>query len=669
MTAPGAPPPKWFLRWTNIQEPVGDEGRPWGDGSEIARRRGLGQNPWDTGCRVTPLIGGLDAMTRMAVELQDVIDKANKATPKFDAATRTWPNGHVYIADWRFNCLRDLSTKNTWKTDDWGAANTAAFDQTAIGLVRKLMQAGIQVRLLLWLPHWLGKKAAKLQAHLDDHRWAARLVQAENARLMTKFAATRQGDPQLGVVALDKRTADVLAPSHHQKLLVLRSPWANIAFAGGVDLAFTRRDDVDPAGANAPVLRGDWQSGTQIPRPSGWPREAAVDYYTVDFGNDPPSERQKSDLPVEVYGDRQSWHDQHLVLEGEVVATLEDHFRERWQLAGDCLLWATFKPRLSGQVILSTDAAFDRGLIEQLPPATRPVPITGPATHSVQMWRTIPLSGKRTTGSFRRGEFTVMAGLANACQKATQLIWIFDQFFWSIPLARLLQQQVFMNPSLHVVIVLPPHADTQPEDAHQARHDALAKLTADDSQRIAIYAMWNPASNTGVYVHAKVQMFDDELLVCGSANLNRRSFLCDTEMAFAVADKTVLDAHQQALWKHLFPGTTVVPPAKSGANWGKAMFDAIAEASGVTKSAKASPASKLMLDPWEQEIVELPNHSERRRSVLQTGWLYDHILDATSVDPAVEHGRPTLAKVVERLETRYRTKSDGSLRFPYRKPA
>ena len=175
---------------------------------------------------------------------------------------------------------------------------------------------------------------------------------------------------------------------------------------------------------------------------------------------------------------------------------------------------------------------------------------------------------------------------------------------------------------------------------------------------------------SGIYVHAKVQMFDDDLLVCGSTNLNRRSFVCDTEISFAVADAEVLDDHQRALWDHLFPGTKF--PLDRGPrpmDWGARMFRAIAEASGVTRSNRASTAPKLIRDPWKEVAAELPNHAVRKRS--GPGFLYDITyacgLDATSVAIAVESGTPTLADISHRLENVY-TVSNNVADFTYRKP-
>jgi phosphatidylserine/phosphatidylglycerophosphate/cardiolipin synthase-like enzyme len=400
----------------------------------------------------------------------------------------------------------------------------------------------------------------------------------------------------IGVAVLDLRVAEVShdAAAHHQKMMVIRgADKTHVAFCGGVDLAYTRRDapnhpeDFDPKTPR--ILQGDWESGNNVPPTTTWPHQQAdVDYPT---NVSPPTHRQASDLPVEIYGNsklpdqRQIWHDQHLKLEGPIVVTIEEQFCERWRDTTGLLGWRHNQPSIlalpkkkfdewmSGQAYFSTDMALgmpDPG--SKTPPPILPLrdpmtPIpTSDGSSSVQLWRTIPVRSKRTGPPFTRGEFTAMAGIARACNAATELIWIFDQYFWSRPLARLLNSQVSKQGSkLCVLVVLPPIADlgnTIPGvRQHYARKLALTDLTAGFSHqgngqfgRIAIYNLWDlRADPRGIYCHAKTQLYDNDLLVCGSANLNRRSFTCDTEIACAVLDSDVVSQHRDNLWRLVLP--------------------------------------------------------------------------------------------------------------------
>ena len=121
--------------------------------------------------------------------------------------------------------------------------------------------------------------------------------------------------------------------------------------------------------------------------------------------------------------------------------------------------------------------------------------------------------------------------------------------------------------------------------------------------RVAVFNTWRKPKageapgdhGFGIYVHAKTKMFDDKLLVCGSANINQRSHTCDTELDCAVLDEATLDIHQQRLWKVLFPSspwpTTIVRP---GPGWGVTFFDEFAQAA-------AEADSNLIPDPWNTE--------------------------------------------------------------------
>jgi phosphatidylserine/phosphatidylglycerophosphate/cardiolipin synthase-like enzyme len=565
---------QWFLPWSSARYSLSTkDGRPWGNGTHIAKRESATPpgDPWDEGCTVTPLIGGYETLCLIADTLEGALTQADAD-----------PDGHVYIADWRLNPLRDMSRANPWKTGPWKATDAATLDQTVIGLILRLMAAGVKVRVLVWLPVSI-TRSFDLAPHIDEHWYLAQTVAAQAAHL---------GAQDRGIVAMDSRVADFITASHHQKMCVIRVGDIETAFVGGVDWAFTRRDaPADPTAAGvyqydpdtlgdltAPPPQfnaGDWQSGVPVTGKPGtgmpvalnvggapthrWPDQAGVDYFAAGPGS--PAGRAVTDLPVQVYGQTQQiWHDQHFRLAGPIVQTIEAQFCERWIDAGSTWDLGVFSSShlTRDQVIFSKkDAAYDGNGIFPLP---EPDPVDDDGgTSFVQMWRTIPLRSGRTEGTLSRGEFTIMAGISNAIKQSTQLIWLFDQYFFSRPLARQLNYQIKQNPNLHVVVVLPPFPDDHLLDLIHLRKLALNDLVADldkpggGYKRVAVYNTWHPDLHQGIYVHAKAKMFDDKLIAIGSGNLNRRSFTCDTELDCAVLDAGVLDLHQQRLWKCLFP--------------------------------------------------------------------------------------------------------------------
>jgi phosphatidylserine/phosphatidylglycerophosphate/cardiolipin synthase-like enzyme len=551
---------RWLLQFTSSDpaDPAGD-GRPWGDGTAMAARAYGQRLPWDYGNRITPLVGGFATLGAIRDVFETAIVEADAMADRYPPGER----GHVLIADWLLNGLRDLSEENAWGGGPWNPADTARKDQTALGLILRMMSAGITVRLLLWEP--TSNQATNLKAHSEEHWSMAAAIQDHNKTLQSDWGLKEP----VGVCALDLRTANPLTATLHQKMVAVRVGNLNVAFCGGVDLAFTRRDFGRPA--DELIGRGDWQSGTGSPvEKKGWPKQSPAPYggypgfpYT---GGDKPF---PEDLPADVYGKGpRHWHDQHLKLEGPIVTSLEQQFAERWIMNSDVYLFDRDSISIGGQdqVQLTSAAAINGDKVVPLP-AARPCAPVGEA--AVQVWRTIPLRPKQDVPPFARGEFTVMAGVAQAVARAKNLITIWDQYFWSEPLARLLTDRLRKESDLRLLIVLPPYGSSSSANEMWYRRRAVQFLwnNLDKAQQSRVLPLntWAARPDIGVYVHAKVQTYDDSLLVCGSANMNRRSLSCDAELDCAVMHRPTLRTHLANLhlaltgkgWTDFGPGWTL----------------------------------------------------------------------------------------------------------------
>ena len=208
-----------------------------------------------------------------------------------------------------------------------------------------------------------------------------------------------------GEVLLDQRVRR--AGSHHQKTVVVRAAGQDVAFAGGIDLCHTRRDDA--------AHHGDPQ--------------------VVPMAKE--------------YGERPPWHDVQLELRGPVVGLLDGVFRERWDDprsldTDNPLSW--LKDRLR-HVDLTPDPL----------PAQPPDPPEA-GTCAVQVLRTYPAIRPQDPYA-PRGERSVARGYRKAFRRARRLMYVEDQYMWSPHIARLLADALTSNPELHVIVVVPRHAD------------------------------------------------------------------------------------------------------------------------------------------------------------------------------------------------------------------
>jgi len=300
-----------------------------------------------------------------------------------------------------------------------------------------------------------------------------------------------------GEVLLDQRVR--MGGSHHQKLVVIRhrdAPQRDVAFAGGIDLCHSRRDDASH--------RGDPQAMQM----------------NASYGEHPP------------------WHDVQLRLQGPVVGALDTTFRERWTDSAPVdshspLAWVR-------DVVRGADLS--AGPLPEQPPDPPPA---GP--HAVQVLRTYP-DGRRVYDFAPHGERSVARGYTKAVRRARRLIYLEDQYLWSKQVAELFAAALRDKPGLHLVAVVPRHPDVDGKLALTpnlvGRQQALDVCRHASPDRVHVFDVENH-SGTPVYVHAKVCVIDDVWACVGSDNLNRRSWTHDSELGCAVLDDT-LDPREPA---------------------------------------------------------------------------------------------------------------------------
>jgi phosphatidylserine/phosphatidylglycerophosphate/cardiolipin synthase-like enzyme len=291
-----------------------------------------------------------------------------------------------------------------------------------------------------------------------------------------------------GEALLDERVRR--GGSHHQKMVVVRHadrPQDDVAFVGGIDLCHSRRDD--------DAHRGD-------PQPQ--PMDAR-------------------------YGPRPPWHDVMLEISGPAVADVLDTFVQRWDDPTPLDHRNPVRRRQQRRA--------------DMPRHPEPIGSTGPppapaGTASVQVLRTYAAKHPRFPFA-PHGERSIAHAYAHAFARARRLVYLEDQYLWSVPVARTLADALQRSPSLQVVAVVPRFPDSDgPLTGPGNRLGQLAamRLLAEaGGDRVGVYDLENEVG-TPIYVHAKVCVVDDTWMTCGSDNVNRRSWTHDSELTCAVVD-------------------------------------------------------------------------------------------------------------------------------------
>ena len=338
------------------------------------------------------------------------------------------------------------------------------------------------------------------RSHPDQQKFS----EQENAQL------AQIANEQRGEILLDQRVRRF--GSHHQKMVIIqrgRSSSESVAFVGGIDLCHGRNDDEDHVGD---------------------PQAIMLD---------------------QRYGPRPAWHDIQLEVRGPAVADLLHTFRERWEDPSPLDHRNPWR------------AAIHRRVKQPAKPSPLPEVLADPKPMgdvAVQVLRTYP--AKRPPYPFAPlGERSVARAYLKALVRARSLVYVEDQYLWSVEVARVLAESLRRSPELRLIAVVPRYPDRDGRITGPLNRigqvEALEVVRRAGGERVGIYDLENEAGRP-IYMHAKVCVIDDVWMAVGSDNLNRRSWTHDSELSCAILDPA-LDGRDPADPGGLGDGARALP--------------------------------------------------------------------------------------------------------------
>lgn len=178
------------------------------------------------------------------------------------------------------------------------------------------------------------------------------------------------------------------------------------------------------------------------------------------------------------------------------------------------------------------------------------------------------LSRKRRWSFARMSPKIVLREIADAhagnVASARRLIYLETQYFRDTALARKLARRARDNPELGLILILPaapeevafehnPGSVTRYGEYLQAKCIQMITQAFGDRAFIGAPAQTRKTGDNGraalygapiIYVHSKVSIFDDDLAIVSSANLNGRSLRWDTEAGICLTEPD----HIRDLW-------------------------------------------------------------------------------------------------------------------------
>ena len=296
--------------------------------------------------------------------------------------------------------------------------------------------------------------------------------------------------------------------SWHQKTIVIDG---SVAFVGGMN-----------------AKSNDWDTDDHN----------AIEVRRAPFGME-PADRRRIPRALDHSITNPPRHDYMTVMTGPIVADVQANFVERWnQLVSERADYSSQTSRL-------------------------PAPTTPPATSDVkaQITRTMPAYPPTP-----RGETGIKDTYIKAIRLAESYIYIENQYFRSAPIAQELAAAMTRNPSLRIIIVIPPDylSTVEPGESWvfgtpstywtNAAFDTLRAARADFTA-FYLQSTYVDRRSRRVFVpidlHAKLMIVDDAWYTIGSCNINDRGFDTEGELNVSVQHGSALALRKRIWGQHL----------------------------------------------------------------------------------------------------------------------
>jgi phospholipase D1/2 len=404
-----------------------------------------------------------------------------------------WAKREIYITSWFFSAHVYLGAGERLDT-----------------LLQEKANEGVHVFCLIW-------NETKLTLDLNSH-----------------FSETYLESLHPNIRVLRHPTITPMKWSHHQKSVVVDQ---RVAFVGGLDLGLGRLDDQRHMCVDEGKLKQQW---------------IGKDYYNPAFVPITRVELPFEDSLDRSLHPRMPWHDVHSVTDGAAAQDVARAFIERWNHHKDDLAKDASYPYL-----VPTDAS-----------CARRGHMRVKVLRSVSKW-SCGVSEK---------EASIYAAYLDVIRSAEHFVYIENQFFISslaggadvqntivhTLMERILAAMV-QKATFRAVIVLPvtPEGDWETDEAlrnimhwqQRTIRNFLAQLESQSRETadiVAQYVSFHSLRTVGqmssgrkvseqIYVHSKLIIVDDRVVIVGSANINDRSMLGDrdSEMCLFIQDSVL----------------------------------------------------------------------------------------------------------------------------------